>query len=69
MITAAKEEAQAEAQKILAQAQEAIQNEKRAAINELKEQVGSIAMDIAEKVLQERIGKQRQASAIGRTIA
>ena len=52
LINTAKEEAQEEAQKILAQAQEAIQNEKRATISELKEQVGSIAMDIAEKVLQ-----------------
>jgi len=52
LINTAKEEAQAEADKILTQAQEAIQNEKRAAINELREQVGSIAMDIAEKVLQ-----------------
>ena len=50
LINTAKEEAQQEADKILTQAQEAIQNEKRAAISELKEQVGSIAMDIAEKV-------------------
>ena len=43
------------AQKILSQAQEAIQNEKRAAISELREQVGSIAMDIAEKVLKKEL--------------
>ena len=55
MINTAKEEAQVEAQKILAQAQEAIQNEKRTAVNELKEQVGSIAMEIAEKVLQKEL--------------
>ena len=47
MINAAKEEAQQEAQKILSQAQDAIQNEKRAAVNELKEQVGTIAIEIA----------------------
>ncbi|MDA8948293.1 F0F1 ATP synthase subunit B [Flavobacteriaceae bacterium] len=55
LINTAKEEAQAEADKILTQAQEAIQNEKRTAISELKEQVGSIAMDIAEKVLQKEL--------------
>jgi F-type H+-transporting ATPase subunit b len=55
LINTAKEEAQVEAQKILAQAQEAIQNEKRTAVNELKEQVGSIAMEIAEKVLQKEL--------------
>ena len=55
LINTAKEEAKAEAEKILIQAQEAIQNEKRTAINDLKEQVGSIAMDIAEKVLQKEL--------------
>jgi F-type H+-transporting ATPase subunit b len=55
MINIAKEEAQEEAQKILTQAQEAIQNEKRAAVKELRDQVGSIAMDIAEKVLQKEL--------------
>jgi len=64
-INTAKEEAQEEAQKILAQAQEAIQNEKRAAISELKEQVGSIAMDIAEKVLQKELeSKDKQVELI-----
>ena len=65
LINTAKEEAQEEAQKILAQAQEAIQNEKRAAISELKEQVGSIAMDIAEKVLQKELeSKDKQVELI-----
>ena len=65
LINTAKEEAQEEAQKILAQAQEAIQNEKRAAISELKEQVGSIAMDIAEKVLQKELeSKDKQVEFI-----
>ena len=65
LINTAKEEAQEEAQKILAQAQEAIQNEKRAAISELKEQVCSIAMDIAEKVLQKELeSKDKQVELI-----
>ena len=55
IIASAKEEAQQEAQKILSQAQAAIRNEKRAAINALKEQVGSIALDIAEKVLKNEL--------------
>jgi F-type H+-transporting ATPase subunit b len=55
LINTAKEEAKAEAEKILVQAQEAIQNEKRAAISELKEQVASIATNIAEKVLQKEL--------------
>ena len=55
IISTAKEEAKDEAQKILIQAQQAIQNEKRTAINELKDQVGSIALEIAEKVLRKAV--------------
>jgi len=65
LISAAKEEAQ----KILSQAQEAIQNEKRAAINELREQVGSIAMDIAEKVLKKELeSKDKQVQLINQLL-
>jgi F-type H+-transporting ATPase subunit b len=55
LINTAKEEAKAEAEKILIQAQEAIQNEKRTAISELKDQVAFIATNIAEKVLQKEL--------------
>ena len=69
LINTAKAEAQAEADKILTQAQEASQNEKRAAINELREQVGSIAMDIAEKVLQKELeNKDKQVQLIDQLI-
>ena len=69
LINTAKEDAQAEADQILTQAQEAIQNEKRAAINELREQVGSIAMDIAEKVLQKELeNKDKQVQLIDQLI-
>ena len=69
LINTAKEEAQQEADKILTQAQEAIQNEKRAAISELKEQVGSIAMDIAEKVLKKELeSKDKQVELIAQLL-
>ena len=65
LINNAKEEAQVEAQKILSQAQDAIQSEKRAAVKELREQVSSIAMDIAEKVLQKELeNKDRQLELV-----
>jgi F-type H+-transporting ATPase subunit b len=65
LINGAKEEAQEEAQKILSQAQDAIQSEKRTAVNELREQVGSIAMEIAEKVLQKELeNKDRQLELV-----
>ena len=52
IVNQAKEDAEAAADKITAQAQETIQNEKIAAINELKGQVASLSIDIAEKVIQ-----------------
>ena len=61
LISSAKEEAQKEAQKILSQAQEEIENEKRTAVIELKRQVGSIAINIAEKVIQKELeSKEKQ---------
>ena len=69
IINSAKEEAQQEAQKILSQAQEAIQNEKRAAVNELKEQVGSIAIEIAEKVLHNELeSKDKQMQLVNQLL-
>ncbi|MDO7599063.1 MAG: F0F1 ATP synthase subunit B [Flavobacteriaceae bacterium] len=58
IVNQAKEDAKAEADKITAQAQETIQNEKYAAINELKSQVASLSVDIAAKVLQTELKDQ-----------
>ena len=51
IVAQAKKEANAEADRIIVLAQESIQNEKRAALNELKNQVAQISLDIAEKVI------------------
>ena len=65
IINTAKEEAQGEAQKIILQAQETIQNEKRSAVKELRVQVGSIAIDIAEKIIQKELdNKEKQLQLI-----
>ena len=65
IINTAKEEAQGEAQKIIFQAQETIQNEKRSAVKELRIQVGSIAIDIAEKIIQKELdNKEKQLQLI-----
>ena len=55
LIDEAKNEAKNEAKKIIIQAQETIQNEKNAAIVDLKNQVASLSIDIAEKVLKEKL--------------
>tara|TARA_B100000767_G_scaffold275578_1_gene313423 strand:+ start:2614 stop:3114 length:501 start_codon:yes stop_codon:yes gene_type:complete len=60
MINQAKADAKVDADKITAQAQEMIQNEKKAAINDLKNQVAQLSVDIAEKVLQTEL-KDKEA--------
>lgn len=55
MITDAKEDAKLEADKMVAQAQAAIVSEKKAAIAELKQQVASLSLDIAEKVVKHEL--------------
>jgi F-type H+-transporting ATPase subunit b len=58
MINEAKDAAKTEADKIASAAQEAIQQEKNAAINDLKNQVASLSVDIAQKVLQGELADQ-----------
>lgn len=63
MIEDAKGEAQAEASKLIAQAQASIQSEKKAAIADLKSQVANLSINIAEKVVQDELsnkGKQEK---------
>ena len=59
LIDDAKNEAQSEAKKIISQAQETIQNEKKAAISDLKNQVAYLSIDIAEKVLKEKLSDDK----------
>ena len=60
IVNEAKEAAQTEADKIAAAAQAAIQQEKNAAINDLKAQVAGLSVDIAQKVLQEELADQKK---------
>ena len=55
IITEAKTQATEEADKVLASAREQINNEKLAAITELKNQVADLSIDIAEKVLKSEL--------------
>jgi len=58
MITDAKDEAQTQANKMIAQAQAAIESEKKAAMAELKNHVAGLAIDIAEKVVREELSNK-----------
>lgn len=65
IIAQSKIDAQTEANKIIAQAQETIRNEKRAAVNELKNQVAQISLEIAEKVIDKELdNKNKQAELV-----
>ena len=55
IITEAKTQATEEADKVIASAREQINNEKLAAITELKNQVADLSIDIAEKVLKSEL--------------
>ena len=58
MIEEAKEEAKAQANKLVEQARTTIQNEKLAAITELKNQVAELSINIAEKVVKEELSNK-----------
>ncbi len=55
MISQAKDEAKSEAQNIIESANEAILNEKNAAVSDIKKQVASLSIEIAEKLLKEKL--------------
>jgi F-type H+-transporting ATPase subunit b len=55
IIAEAKTQATEEADKVMASAREQINNEKMAAITELKNQVASLSVDIAEKILKSEL--------------
>ena len=55
IVSQAKDEAKAEAQKIIENANESIKNEKNAAVSEIKKQVATLSIDIAEKILKEKL--------------
>lgn len=55
IVAEAREAAKVEANKIMKQAHETIDNEKKAAIAELKDQVAQLSLEIAEKILKSEL--------------
>ncbi|OOV28718.1 ATP synthase F0 subunit B [Flavobacterium sp. LM5] len=65
IVADAKNEAQAQGQKMIEQAKAAIESEKNAAMNELKLQVSTLSLSIAEKVLKDELSnKQAQTKLV-----
>jgi F-type H+-transporting ATPase subunit b len=55
IINEAKEQAKAEANKIVVEAQEAINAQKMAALTEVKNQVGKLVIEVSEKILRKEL--------------
>jgi F-type H+-transporting ATPase subunit b len=55
MVADAKSQAKVEAEKMINSAREAVQNEKAAALAELKSHVASLSLEIAEKVVRQKL--------------
>jgi F-type H+-transporting ATPase subunit b len=65
MISEAKEEAKSQASKIIEQAKVTIENEKLAAITELRNQVAELSIGIAEKIIKDELSeKDKQVKLI-----
>ncbi len=64
IIAEAKDKAQLEANKLIEQARLSIRNEKTAAIAEIKSQVANLSVEIAEKILRERLSHSKEQSEL-----
>ena len=60
IITEAKERARAETNKIIADAQGAINQQKMAAITDLKNQVGNLVIEVSEKILRRELNNKEE---------
>ncbi len=68
IIAEAKLRAQTEGSKLIAQAQEAINNQKMAAITELKNSVASMSIEIAEKILRQELSRDEKQRSLMQTL-
>ncbi len=60
IINDAKEEAKIQAAKIIADAHASINNQKMAALTEIKNQVGNLVIEVSEKVLRRELGNKTE---------
>lgn len=63
MVAEAKDKAKAEYDRILADAQAAIQQQKNAALTDVKNQVGTLVIEVAEKVLRKELANKTEQEA------
>ena len=58
IIEEARETAKQEAKKIILEARQSVEQEKNLVINEIKNQIASLSVDIAEKILMQKLGEE-----------
>jgi len=64
IIQEAKEKAQSESARILQEAQQAIRNERQAAVADIKKEIVSLSVEIAEKLLKKQLQDQAAQKAL-----
>jgi F-type H+-transporting ATPase subunit b len=69
IVAEAKAKAEAEASKLLENARLQIQNEKMAAITDVKNQIGILAVEVAEKVLHKELSKESEQANYAKVLA
>ena len=69
IVNEAKEAAKVEANKIIIEAQQQIQQQKMAALTEVKNEIGKLAVDVAEKILRKQLGENEGRDAYAKLLA
>jgi F-type H+-transporting ATPase subunit b len=63
IVNDAKEQAKTEASKIMAETQQAIEQQKMAAMTDVKNQIGTMVIEVAEKILRKELGNKEAQEA------
>ncbi len=69
IINEAKDQAKVEANKIITDAQAAINHQKMAALTEIKNQVGNLVIEVSEKVLRRELGNKTEQESYIKQLA
>lgn len=69
IINDAKEQAKLEANKIFADANQALENQKMAALTDVKNQIGNMVIEVSEKVIRRELGNQAEQEVYIRKLA
>lgn len=69
IIGEAKEQAKAEANKIIVDAQQQIQQQKMAAMTEVKNEIGKLAVEVAEKILRQQLSTAESQNGFAQLLA